>query len=117
MQRARSSRGQVALSTQSVADIASATGNEQLLASLPDNFTGFVLHRQTSPESRAWLAMLLGTREIWQSTDRTGGGGARTDGSDSRRRAAEFVVRPDDFKGLGTGEAILWTTMGPTPNG
>ncbi len=100
MQRARSSHGQVAVSTQSVADVASATGNEQLLASLADNFTGFVLHRQTSPESRDWLAMLLGTREIWQSTDRTSGGGARTDGSGSRRRAAEFVVRPDDFKRL-----------------
>lgn len=115
MQRARSSHGQVAVSTQSVADIAAATGNEQLLASLADNFTGFVLHRQTSPESRDWLAMLLGTREVWQSTDRTGGGGARTDGSGSRRRAAEFIVRPDDFKQLQAGEAVVWTTLGPAP--
>lgn len=113
MQRARSSHGQVAVSTQSVLDIASATGNEQLLASLADNFTGFVLHRQTSPESRDWLAMLLGTREIWQSTDRTAGGGARADGVGTRRRAAEFVVRPDDFKLLRTGEAVVWTTLGP----
>lgn len=115
MQRARSSHGQVALSTQSVADIAAATGNEQLLASLADNFTGFVVHRQTSPESRDWLAMLFGTRELWQNTDRTEGSGARTDGSGSRRRAAEFVVRPDDFKDLGRGEAIVWTTLGPKP--
>ncbi len=113
MQRARSSHGQVALSTQSVADIASATGNDQLLASLADNFTGFVLHRQTSPESRDWLAMLLGTRELWQSTDRTQG--ARSSGVGSRRRAAEFVVRPDDFKELRTGEAVVWTTLGPKP--
>jgi hypothetical protein len=113
MQRARSSHGQVALSTQSVADIASATGNEQLLASLADNFTGFILHRQTSPESRDWLAMLLGTRELWQSTDRTQG--ARSSGIGSRRRAAEFVVRPDDFKDLRTGEAVIWTTLGPKP--
>lgn len=114
MQRARSSHGQVAVSTQSVLDIASATGNDQLLASLADNFTGFVLHRQTSPESRDWLAMLLGTREIWQSTDRTAGGGARADGVGTRRRAAEFVVRPDDFKLLRTGEAVVWTTLGPS---
>lgn len=115
MQRARSAHGQIAVSTQSVADIAAATGNEQLLPALADNFTGFVLHRQTSPESRDWLAMLLGTRELWQSTDRTGGLGARTDGSGSRRRAAEFVVRPDDFKQLDRGEAIVWTTLGPQP--
>lgn len=111
MQRARSSRGQIAVSTQSIADIASATGNDQLLASLADNFTGFVLHRQTSPESRDWLAMLLGTRELWQSTDRMEG--IRASGTGSRRRAAEFVVRPDDFKRLGTGEAVVWTTLGP----
>lgn len=115
MQRARSSHGQVAVSTQSVSDIASATGNDQLLASLADNFTGFVLHRQTSPESRDWLAMLLGTRELWQSTDRTAGGGARVDGAGTRRRAAEFVVRPDGFKLLRTGEAVVWTTLGPAP--
>jgi hypothetical protein len=113
MQRARSSHGQMAVSTQSVADIASATGNEQLLASLTDNFTGFVLHRQTSPESRDWLAMLLGTRELWQSTDRTRAGGAFAEGTGSRRRAAEFVFRPDEFKLLRAGEAVVWTTLGP----
>ena len=115
MQRARSSHGQVAVSTQSVSDVASATGNEQLLASLTDNFTGFVLHRQTTPESRDWLAMLLGTRELWQSTDRTAGGGAMLEGSGSRRRAAEFVVRPDEFKLLRPGEAVVWSTLGPPP--
>jgi hypothetical protein len=57
--------------------------------------------------------MLLGTREVWQSTDRTSGSCA--DGSGSRRRAAEFVVRPDDFKHLDTGEAVVWTTLGPPP--
>jgi hypothetical protein len=115
MQRARSSHGQVAVSTQSVSDVASATGNQQLLASLTDNFTGFVLHRQTSPESRDWLAMLLGTRELWQSTDRTSGGGVMLEGTGSRRRAAEFVVRPDEFKLLRPGEAIVWSTLGPPP--
>ena len=115
MQRARSSHGQIAVSTQSVSDVASATGNEQLLASLTDNFTGFVLHRQTSPESRDWLAMLLGTRELWQSTDRTSAGGSRMEGSGSRRRAAEFLVRPDAFKLLRPGEAVVWSTLGPAP--
>ena len=113
MQRARSTHGQVAVSTQSVSDVASATGNESLLASLTDNFTAFVLHRQTSPESRDWLAKLLGTREIWQLTDRTSH--SRADGTGSRRRAAEFIVRPDEFRQLGQGQAVVWSTLGPAP--
>ena len=113
MQRARASHGQVLVSTQSISDIPSATGNEHLLGALTDNFTGFVAHRQTSPESRDWLAKLFGTREIWQSTDRTSSG--RTDGVGSRRRAAEFVVRPDEFRRLRPGEAIVATTLGPPP--
>jgi hypothetical protein len=114
MQRARSTHGQVLLSTQSVADIPSATGNEHLLASLTDNFTGFAVHRQNSPESRDWLAKLFGTRELWQSTDRTLRG--RADGTGSRRRAAEFTVRPDTFRRLAPGEAIVATTLGPPPD-
>jgi hypothetical protein len=113
LQRARSSHGQVLVSTQSVSDIPSATGNEHLLGALTDNFSGFVAHRQTSPESRDWLAKLFGTREIWQSTDRTIGG--RVDGAGSRRRAAEFIVRPDEFRQLNPGEAIVATTLGPPP--
>jgi hypothetical protein len=113
MQRARSSHGQVLVSTQSVSDVPSATGNVHLLGALTDNFTGFVAHRQTSPESRDWLAKLFGTREIWQSTDRTIGG--RVDGAGSRRRAAEFIVRPDEFRQLAPGEAIVGTTLGPPP--
>jgi hypothetical protein len=113
MQRARSTHGQVLLSTQSISDIPSATANQHLLASLTDNFTGFAVHRQTSPESRDWLAKLFGTREIWQSTDRTLHG--RADGTGSRRRAAEFTVRPDAFRQLAPGEAIVATTLGPPP--
>ena len=113
MQRARSSHGQVLVSTQSVSDVPSATGNEHLLGALTDNFTAFIAHRQTSPESRDWLAKLFGTREIWQSTDRTMTG--RLDGAGSRRRAAEFIVRPDEFRQLKPGEAIIATTLGPPP--
>jgi len=113
MQRARSSHGQILVSTQSVSDVPSATGNEHLLGALTDNFTGFVVHRQTSPESRDWLAKLFGTREIWQSTDRTSSG--RVDGAGSRRRTAEFIVRPDEFRQLKPGEAIIATTLGPAP--
>ncbi len=51
LQRGRSHGGQVVVITQSAADIEALTGQPGLLASLTDNFTGIVAHRQTSPES------------------------------------------------------------------
>ena len=65
--------------------------------------------------SREWVAKLLGTRELWQSTDRTGGGGRYAEGTGSRRRVREFLVRPDRLKNLGVGEAYVWTAAGPPP--
>ena len=100
MQRARSAGGQVAVTTQSVTDFAAATGNPALLDALADNFAAGIFHLQSSPESRDWLARLIGTREVWQFTDRTTGGGAGTDGVGSRRRVREFLVRPDEFRTL-----------------
>src|SRR3954452_19106172 len=115
MQRARSAGGQVAVTTQSVTDFAAATGNPALLDALADNFAGGIFHLQSSPESRDWLARLIGTLEVWQSTDRTVAGGAGTDGFGTRRRVREFLVRPDELRSLGTGEAYIWSTLGPGP--
>ena len=113
--RARSSGGQAIVVTQSAADVPTATGIDSLRESLTDNFSAFVVHRQTSAESREWVAKLLGTRELWQSTDRTGGGGRYMEGSGSRRRVREFLIRPDRLKNLGVGEACVWTAAGPSP--
>jgi hypothetical protein len=115
MQRARSAGGQVAVTTQSVIDFAAATGNPALLDALADNFAGGIFHLQSSPESRDWLARLIGTREVWQFTDRTTRGGAGTDGAGSRRRVREFLVRPDELRTLARGEAYIWSTLGPAP--
>jgi type IV secretory system conjugative DNA transfer VirD4/TraG family protein/helicase HerA-like protein len=115
LQRARSAGGQVAVTTQSVTDFAAATGNPALLDALADNFAAGIFHLQSSPESRDWLARLIGTREVWQFTDRTTRGGAGTDGAGSRRRVREFLVRPDELRTLGTGEAYVWSTLGPAP--
>jgi hypothetical protein len=76
LQRGRSHRGQVIVVTQSAADPEALTGQRGLLASLTDNFTGFAIHRQNAPETRDWLAKLMGTTAIWQSTDQTTGHGA-----------------------------------------
>jgi TraM recognition site of TraD and TraG/Type IV secretion-system coupling protein DNA-binding domain len=115
LQRARSHRGQVIVISQSAADIEALSQQQGLLPSLSDNFSAFVAHRQTAPETRDWLAKLMGTRAIWQSTDQTRGHGAMHSGSGSRRRVREFRVGSDEFATLRRGEAVIYTTLGPEP--
>jgi hypothetical protein len=101
--------------TQSVADPEALSGQPGLLPSLTDNFSGIVAHRQTAHESRDWLAKLMGTRALWQSTNQTTGHGAQHSGRGSARRVREFRIGSDTFAELGRGEAIIYTTLGPDP--
>jgi hypothetical protein len=113
LQRGRTHEGQVYVVTQSVADIEALTGQAGLLASMADNFAAFVVHRQSAPESRDWLAKLMGTTALWQSTDQTAGYAAT--GAGSRRRVREFRIGSDTFSQLRQGEAVIHTTLGPPP--
>jgi hypothetical protein len=115
LQRGRSHGGQVIVVTQSVADPEALSGQAGLLPSLTDNFSGVVAHRQTAPESRDWLAKLMGTRALWQSTNQTTGHGTNQSGRGSARRVREFRIGSDTFAELGRGEAIIYTTLGPDP--
>ena len=111
LQRGRTHEGQVLVVTQSVADIEALTGQTGLLASMADNFAAFIVHRQSAPESRDWLAKLMGTSALWQSTDQTSAYAAT--GAGSRRRVREFRVSSDTFAELRIGEAVIHTTLGP----
>ncbi len=115
LQRGRSHGGQVIVVTQSVADPEALSGQPGLLPSLTDNFSGVVAHRQTAPESRDWLAKLMGTRALWQSTNQTSGHGSQHSGRGSARRVREFRIGSDTFAELGRGEAVIYTTLGPDP--
>ena len=115
LQRGRSHGGQVVVITQSAADIEALTGQPGLLASLTDNFTGVVAHRQTSPESRDWLAKLMGTRALWQTTNQTSAHGAQHSGQGSARRVREFRIGSDIFGALGRGEAVIYTPLAGEP--
>jgi hypothetical protein len=115
LQRGRSHHGQVIVIIQSAADIEALTGQPGLLASLADNFSGVVAHRQTAPESRDWLAKLMGTRAIWQSTNQTAGHGSKHSGRGSARRVREFRIGSDTFSELGEGEAVLYTPLAGDP--
>jgi type IV secretory pathway TraG/TraD family ATPase VirD4 len=115
LQRGRSHGGQVVVITQSAADIEALTGQPGLLASLTDNFAGVIAHRQTSPESRDWLAKLMGTRALWQSTQATAGHGSQHSGHGSARRVREFRIGADVFSALGRGEAVIYTPLAGEP--
>jgi hypothetical protein len=115
LQRARSHHGQEIVITQSAADIEALSQQPGLLPSLSDNFSAFVAHRQTAPETRDWLATLMGTRAIWQSTDQAPGLTAMPTGSGCRRRVREFRIGSDVFATLRRGEAVIYTTLGPEP--
>ena len=97
LQRGRSHDGQLVVITQSAADVEALTGQTGLLASLTDNFAAIVAHRQTSPESRDWLAKLMGTRALWQHTNQTTGHGNQHSGQGSARRVREFRIGSDVF--------------------
>jgi hypothetical protein len=101
LQRGRSHGGQVVVIAQSAADIEALTQRPGLLASLTDNFAGVVAHRQTAPESRDWLAKLMGTRALWQSTAQTNADGSAHSGRGSARRVREFRISSDTFGALG----------------
>lgn len=115
LQRARSHHGQVIVITQSVADVEALSQQPGLLGSLTDNFTAFVVHHQEDPDSRDWLAKLMGTVSLWQHTDQTHRHGWGATGRGSRRRVREFRVGADEFATLATGQAIIHTTLGPAP--
>ena len=115
LQRARSHHGQVIVITQSIADIEALSQQPGLLGSLTDNFAAFVAHHQEDPNSRDWLAKLMGTVSLWQHTDQTTGHGWGVSGRGSRRRVRQFRIGADEFAKLGTGEAIVHTTLGPDP--
>jgi TraM recognition site of TraD and TraG len=112
LQRARSHHGQAIVVTQSIADVEALTNTPRLLDSLADNFAAIVAHEQKSPDSRDWLARLMGTRELWQSTNQTDAHGAQFSGRGSSRRVREFRVPPDTFNTLQTGEAVIHTSEG-----
>ena len=115
LQRGRSHHGQVVVITQSSADVEALTGQPGLLASLTDNFAGIVAHRQTSPESRDWLAKLMGTRALWQTTNQTSGHGSQHTGRGSARRVREFRMGSDVFSALTRGEAVIYTPLAGNP--
>ena len=117
--RARSAGLSLLLGTQSLADLrgariadASDTLTEQVLS----NIEFAVVHRVGDPDSAERFARLAGTAPSWSTTQRVAGNGtmlARAEGTRTRER--EFLLGPDQFKRLRTGEAIVINAKAKRP--
>jgi hypothetical protein len=109
--RARSAGLSLLLGTQSLADLRGArpddpsdTLTEQVLS----NIEFGVIHRIGDPDSAERLARLAGTTQSWTTTHQVSGHALPSPtGEGTRTREREFVVGPDQFKRLGTGEAVV----------
>jgi hypothetical protein len=107
--RARSSGLSLLLGAQSLADLRAAeqrsdTLTEQVIANV--EFT--VAHRIGDPDSAELLARMAGTAPAWSMSERVSGT-ARVESEEqgTRTRTRELRIEPDQFQGLGVGEAVV----------
>jgi hypothetical protein len=109
--RARSAGLSILLGTQSLADLRAARPEEgdTLTEQVLTNVAYLVVHREADPDSAEKLAKVAGTRPSWSVTEKVGAGseGWLSGREGTRTRARVFVVLPDLFTRLGTGEAVL----------
>jgi len=109
--RARSAGLSVVLGTQSLADLRSARpddATDTLTEQVLTNIEFAVIHRESDPDSAERLARVAGTKQSWSTTRRVSGApGMAGLGDGTRTAEREFWVAPDEFKRLGTGEAVV----------
>jgi type IV secretion system coupling TraD/TrwB family protein len=110
--RSRSAGISVVLATQTLADLERTRGEapETLRKQVLSQVDFVISHRQPEPVAAETLAFMTGTRPSWAVTRRVTGGylgkhSGQREGSRTRER--EFIRHPDEFKRLGTGEAIV----------
>ncbi|HET7177621.1 MAG TPA: helicase HerA-like domain-containing protein, partial [Solirubrobacterales bacterium] len=107
--RARSSGLSLLLGAQSLADLRAAeqrsgTLTEQVIANV--EFT--VAHRIGDPDSAELLARMAGTAPAWSMSERVSGTArVKSEEQGTRTRTRELRIDPDQFQGLGVGEAVV----------
>ena len=112
LSRSRSAGISVALATQGIADledIASEGAPESFAKRLLTQLDFVIAHRQPEPDTAEALSRLAGTRPVWVTTRRVDPLLSSTpqETAGTRTREREFLHNPDEFKRLGTGEAIV----------
>ena len=103
--RARESGMTVLVATQELADL------DRAAPGLRDQVLGVtaikIAHRQEVPASANTIAQIAGTEKVWDVTRQVGGWPLGPSSRGTRRQVEEFIVHPNEIKGLRTGEAIV----------
>jgi hypothetical protein len=112
LSRSRSAGVSVLLATQGLADLGEVgmdTGSEAFSRRVLTQLDFTIAHRQPEPDAASLLASVAGTRPVWVTTRRIDSRLSlhAKDNTGTRTREREFVRHPDEFKTLGTGEAIV----------
>lgn len=107
LSRARSSGTVAYLSTQSVSDLTAIS--PEFRDACFDNISRFFFYRQNSPEAAEQVSSLIGTRPAVQETLRSAE--AMSMGEASNRLVREFIVSPDDIKGLSNQHGVMLDKM------
>jgi hypothetical protein len=112
LSRSRSAGLSVVLATQAFADLSVARPGdptESLRRQVLSHVDYVIAHRQSEPEAAELLAQMAGTKPAWAHAERLGAAPSiwESNGEVTRRRTREFVRHPDEFKTLGTGDAIV----------
>jgi conjugal transfer pilus assembly protein TraD len=105
--RSRGAGVSVILATQELADLDRAAPGlrDQVLG----NTAVKIAHRQDVPASAQTIAQMAGTQKVWEHTFATGNPlvtGFHA-GRGSRRQVEQFVIHPNEIKGLRTGQAVV----------
>ena len=111
LSRARSSGTVAYLSTQSVQDFTAIS--PEFRDACFDNISRFFFYRQNSPDAAEAVAALIGTRLSVQETLRSAE--AMSMGEASNRLVREFIVSPDDIKGLPNQHGVMMDKMKNPP--
>ena len=107
LSRARSSETVAYLSTQSVSDLTAIS--REFRDACFDNISRFFFYRQNSPEAAEQVSSLIGTRPAVQETLRSAE--AISMGEASNRLVHEFIVTPDEIKGLANQRGVMLDKM------
>ena len=103
--RGRESGMTVLVATQELADL------ERAAPGLRDQVLGVtavkIAHRQEVPASAQAIAQMAGTERVWDVTRQLGGWPLGGGGRVTRRQVEEFIVHPNEIKGLRTGQAVV----------
>jgi type IV secretory pathway TraG/TraD family ATPase VirD4 len=106
LSQTRSGNIRVHMACQSPADF--SIHDQGVLARINDNTSTKIIMASCDPDSREYLARLVGTKEIIKTTKQVDGNNKSETGRGSSRDAHQFILDPDNIKSYQAGESFIY---------